>query len=56
MLKRIPIETSIGGTNREELLPNLGAAAADKGVSLEWARRILSAREGRGTFGRLPRP
>ncbi len=36
MSKRIPRETLIGGTNREELLPNLGAPAADNGVSLEW--------------------
>ncbi len=36
MSKRIPTQTPSGGKSREELLPNLGAAAADNGVSLEW--------------------
>jgi hypothetical protein len=36
MLKRIPIETSIGRKNREKLVPGYGKAVAEKGASLEW--------------------
>ena len=36
MYKRIPTQTSSGGKNREELMPRLGMALADKGESLKW--------------------